>query len=94
MDKKEMSRIGKQPVLMPSGVECKVNGSKVDVKGTNAHPFYSWASTKMGIMSVPRWNFHKYLISTEGKLVDWFSSTTSPVSTKVLEAIKKQLPRS
>ena len=28
-----MSRIGKQPVLVPSGVECKVNGSTVDVKG-------------------------------------------------------------
>ena len=27
-----MSRIGKQPVLVPSGVECKVNGSTVDVK--------------------------------------------------------------
>ena len=33
MDKKKMSRIGKQPVLVPSGVECKVNGSTVDVKG-------------------------------------------------------------
>ena len=80
---------------------CEVNfqinfpmTSKVDVKGTNAHPFYSWASTKMGIMSVPRWNFHKYLISTEGKLVDWFSSTTSPMSSKVIEAIEQQLPRS
>ena len=28
-----MSRVGKQPVLVPSGVECKVNGSTVAVKG-------------------------------------------------------------
>lgn len=28
-----MSRIGKQPILVPVGVECKVNGNKVDVKG-------------------------------------------------------------
>ena len=28
-----MSRIGKQPVPVPSGVEFKVNGSTVDVKG-------------------------------------------------------------
>ena len=28
-----MSRIGKQPVLVHSGVECLVNGSTVDVKG-------------------------------------------------------------
>ena len=28
-----MSRIGKQPVHVPSGVDCKINGNKVDVKG-------------------------------------------------------------
>ena len=28
-----MSRIGKQPVPVPSGVECKVSGNTVDVKG-------------------------------------------------------------
>ena len=28
-----MSRIGKKPVPVPSGVDCKINGNKVDVKG-------------------------------------------------------------
>ena len=28
-----MSRIGKQPVPVPHGVECKINGNTVDVKG-------------------------------------------------------------
>ena len=28
-----MSRVGKKPILIPSGVECKVNGSRVEVKG-------------------------------------------------------------
>ena len=28
-----MSRVGKKPIPIPSGVEFKVNGSKVDVKG-------------------------------------------------------------
>ena len=28
-----MSRIGKQPVTVPAGVECKINGNTVDVKG-------------------------------------------------------------
>ena len=28
-----MSRVGKKPVPIPSGVEFKVNGSRVDVKG-------------------------------------------------------------
>ena len=28
-----MSRVGKKPISIPSGVECKVNGSRVDIKG-------------------------------------------------------------
>ena len=30
-----MSRIGRKPIPLPSGVECKINGTKVDVKGPN-----------------------------------------------------------
>ena len=29
-----MSRVGKQPIPIPSGVEVKVNGSTVAVKGS------------------------------------------------------------
>ena len=32
-----MSRIGKQPVPVPSGVDCKISGNKVDVKGPKGH---------------------------------------------------------
>ena len=32
-----MSRIGKQPVVIPAGVEVTVDGSKVTVKGPKAH---------------------------------------------------------
>ncbi|MEE3253901.1 MAG: 50S ribosomal protein L6, partial [Nitrospinota bacterium] len=28
-----MSRVGKKPISIPSGVECKINGCKVEVKG-------------------------------------------------------------
>ena len=28
-----MSRVGKKPISIPSGVDCKVNGSRVEVKG-------------------------------------------------------------
>ncbi len=28
-----MSRIGKQPIPVPSGVDCKISGSTVDIKG-------------------------------------------------------------
>jgi large subunit ribosomal protein L6 len=32
-----MSRVGKKPIPIPSSVEFKVNGSKVDVKGPKGH---------------------------------------------------------
>jgi len=78
---------------------CEVNfsvdfpmTSKVHVKGEDAHPFYRWANDELGSAAQPRWNFHKYLISPDGQLVDWFSTPTSPTSERVLRAIEAQLP--
>ncbi len=66
--------------------------AKVHVKGEAAHPFYTWAAAELGRVAVPRWNFHKYLVSPEGKLVDWFSTVTSPTSKRVTRAIEELLP--
>jgi len=77
---------------------CEVNfnvdfpmTAKVAVRGEEAHPFYAWAANELGPASVPRWNFHKYLIDREGRLVDWFSTPTSPTSEPVLGAIETAL---
>lgn len=78
---------------------CEVNfdvdfplTEKVLVKGDDAHPFYKWASTQFGFAAQPRWNFHKYLIAPDGRLVDWFSTPTSPTSAKVIKSIESVLP--
>jgi glutathione peroxidase len=65
---------------------------KVAVKGDDAHPYYRWVGTQ-GRLMVPKWNFHKHLIDGEGRIVDWFASTTAPDSRKVIAAIEKQLGR-
>jgi glutathione peroxidase len=67
--------------------------TKVSVKGKDAHPVYRWAAQKLGWTAKPRWNFHKYLISPDGQLVDWFSTPTAPTSKRVLRAIEAQLPK-
>jgi glutathione peroxidase len=79
---------------------CEVNfdvdfamTSKVSVKGKDAHPFYRWAAQQLGSSAKPRWNFHKYLISPDGRLVDWFSTPTSPTSKRILRAIEAQLTK-
>ena len=65
---------------------------KVRIKGADAHPFYLWIADQ-GRMKLPRWNFYKHLIDADGELVDWFASTTSPDSRKVIDAIEAHLPR-
>lgn len=67
---------------------------KQSVKGRNAHPFYAWARKELGALAAPKWNFHKYLVAPDGRLVDWFSTVTSPTSGKVRAAIEAVLPKS
>jgi glutathione peroxidase len=67
---------------------------KVTVKGPDADPFYRWALRELGTWARPRWNFHKYLIAPDGRLVDWFSTATKPGSRKVEKAVEAILPRS
>jgi glutathione peroxidase len=66
--------------------------AKAVVKGDQAHPFYRYAARTLGPKALPRWNFHKYLINADGKLVDWFSSSTEPMERKVTQAVERALP--
>jgi glutathione peroxidase len=80
---------------------CAVNfdvdfplAAKEPVKGDGAHPFYKWAAAELGVMAAPRWNFHKYLIAPDGRLIDWFSTPTDPLAPRVTAAIEALLPPS
>jgi glutathione peroxidase len=66
--------------------------AKTRVKGSDAHPFYTWARQKVGMLGSPKWNFHKYLIAPDGSLADWFSTPTAPDAPRMLKAIEKVLP--
>ncbi len=65
--------------------------NKYDVKGDNAHPLYKWAKENFGTSAVPKWNFHKILISKEGTILNTFSSFTKPLSKKIVSEIEKSL---
>jgi glutathione peroxidase len=41
--------------------------------------------------SAPRWNFHKYLVGRDGKVVEAFGSVTSPDSKALVAALEKAL---
>jgi glutathione peroxidase len=53
---------------------------KVDVNGDDAHPLYTWLrSEKSGVLgSKIKWNFTKFLIGRDGKVIRRFGSTTTP----------------
>lgn len=77
---------------------CEVNfavdfplTAKEHVVGPAAHPFYVWAGDTLGPGSAPRWNFHKYLVAPDGRLVRSFSTMTSPTAEVVISAIEPLL---
>jgi len=67
------------------GVEFLMT-EKIKVKGSDQHPLYQFLTKKEnnGIQnSSVRWNFHKFLIDEEGKLIKSFSSVTKPLSSEL-----------
>lgn len=63
---------------------------KVNVKGEEQHPLYKWLTNKEfnGVKSSSvKWNFQKYLVDEEGKLIDVFMSTVKPMSDKIVGQI-------
>lgn len=62
---------------------------KTAVRGEDAHPFYKRLTALSG--EAPTWNFHKYLIGRDGKLIASFNARTQPDDAKLLDAIKQAL---
>ena len=59
---------------------------KISVKGANQYPLYKWLtdSNENGIKSSSvKWNFQKYLVGPDRKLIDYYYSTTDPLSKKI-----------
>lgn len=63
--------------------------AKSSVKGAEASPLFRQLTELSG--TAPRWNFHKYLLGRDGKLVDNYSSLTGPDNKGLVRAIEKQL---
>ncbi|MET1415716.1 glutathione peroxidase [Roseibium sp. HPY-6] len=65
--------------------------AKTQVKGKSAHPFYRWAAETLGPAARPYWNFHKYLVGSDGSIIAWFSTPTKPTSPIIIKAIDAEL---
>ncbi|GAJ74962.1 LOW QUALITY PROTEIN: glutathione peroxidase [Vibrio sp. JCM 18905] len=63
--------------------------ARSSVLGVDANPVFSEITNQAGIK--PKWNFYKFLISSEGKVIATFPSSTSPTSTTLTNMIEQQL---
>jgi glutathione peroxidase len=62
---------------------------KITVKEGKAHPFYDRLAAAAG--THPTWNFHKYLVGRDGKLIAEFSPRTKPYDEKLVAEIRAAL---
>ncbi|MFT3859139.1 MAG: glutathione peroxidase [Aquabacterium sp.] len=66
--------------------------AKIDVNGPNAHPLYQWLVKEApGILGTKaiKWNFTKFLIGKDGKVLGRYAPTDTPKS--LMDDIEKAL---
>jgi len=62
---------------------------KVTVRKGEAHPFFDQLAAEAG--TYPTWNFHKYLIGRDGKVIREFSPGTQPYDEDLVSQIEAAL---
>jgi glutathione peroxidase len=70
------------------GVKFPMFG-KSSVRGSDANPLFKQLAQASG--TTPKWNFYKYLIGRDGKVVQAWSSMTAPDENAFISIIEKQL---
>lgn len=63
--------------------------AKSSVRGPEANPVFSELARLSG--QVPRWNFHKYLLGRDGRLLASLPSDTSPLDPQLIRQIDRAL---
>ena len=63
--------------------------AKTSVKGDTASPLYRQLAQQTG--KAPRWNFYKYLVGRDGRVLDTYSSMTGPDNAGLVRAVEQAL---
>ncbi len=63
--------------------------AKSAVRGADANPFFRQLAKDTG--RAPSWNFHKYLVGRDGKVVANLGSMTKPEDRALVAAVEKEL---
>jgi glutathione peroxidase len=65
--------------------------SKVSVKGDDTAPIYKWLTSKTenGVLDATiAWNFNKFLLDENGKMIAYFPSNVKPDSEEILKYLR------
>lgn len=65
--------------------------SKVSVKGDDTAPIYKWLTSKdqNGVLDATiAWNFNKFLLDEDGKMIAYFPSKVKPDDEEILKYLK------
>jgi len=65
--------------------------AKIDVKGEHMAPIYRWLTSKSenGVLDATiTWNFNKFLLDENGKMIAYFPSNVKPDSEEILKYLK------
>lgn len=77
------------------GVEFPIAAKASVVKGKEQHPVFAWLSdpAKNGWnKEAPAWNFSKYIIDEEGRLIGYFDPGVSPLGKDFLKVLNISIP--
>jgi glutathione peroxidase len=66
--------------------------SKISVKGKDIDPLYTWLTTGAGFDGDIEWNFAKFLVGPDGKVVARFHPKKTPLDPEVVAKIEAALP--
>ena len=58
---------------------------KISVTGSDQHPLYQWLKEQSG--EEPKWNFSKYLIDEEGKVMGFYPSGVNPMDDPIISKL-------
>ncbi|WP_409070404.1 glutathione peroxidase [Aliifodinibius sp. S!AR15-10] len=67
--------------------------SKISVKGNDIHPLFDYLTSQDNpdFTGEIKWNFEKFLVSKEGKLLHRFRSKVTPKSDEIINAVDEAL---
>jgi glutathione peroxidase len=65
--------------------------SKISVKGEGIHPLYQWLIDQTPPAKDVEWNFAKFLVGRDGKVIKRFSPQTKPDAAELTAAIDQAL---